>query len=61
MKRYAEQGCIDDKRWMSRAKRKKGSRKSGGCLDDGYNLSLSQLGGGDFWLQSGFNAAPYFP
>ncbi|XP_049362078.1 scarecrow-like protein 28 [Solanum verrucosum] len=61
LKRYAEQGCIDDESCMSRAKRKKGNRKSGDCSEDGYDLSLSQLGGGDFWLQSGFNAARSVP
>ncbi|KAF3664694.1 Scarecrow-like protein 28 [Capsicum chinense] len=61
LKRYAEQGCLDDETCMSRAKRKKGNRKSGDCSEEGYGLSLRQLGGGDFWLQSGFNVARSVP
>ncbi|KAK4365324.1 hypothetical protein RND71_016682 [Anisodus tanguticus] len=54
LKRYAD----DDETCMSRAnKRKKGNRKSSDCSEEGYGLSLSQLGGDDFWLQSGFNVA----
>ncbi|XP_059276095.1 scarecrow-like protein 28 [Lycium ferocissimum] len=59
LKRYADD---DDETCMSRAnKRKKGNRKSGDCSEEGYGLSLSQLGGGDFWLQSGFNVARSVP
>ncbi|OIT21829.1 PREDICTED: scarecrow-like protein 28 [Nicotiana attenuata] len=60
LKRYADQGCFDDDNCMSRgAKRKKGNRKSVDCSEEveGYGLSLGQLGGGNFWLQSGYNVS----
>ncbi|XP_022736464.1 scarecrow-like protein 28 [Durio zibethinus] len=66
LKRFAEHGLIDES-VINRAKRKKGSsdNENSGDIHEGGgdNLSLSQLGGGNFWFQRSFTGqnAPQVP
>ncbi|XVE57826.1 hypothetical protein DITRI_Ditri04bG0121300 [Diplodiscus trichospermus] len=66
LKRFAEQGLIDES-VISRAKRNKGSGDNENSGDihegDGDNLSLGQLGAGNFWFQPSFTGqnAPQVP
>ncbi|OMP09654.1 Transcription factor GRAS [Corchorus olitorius] len=57
LKRFAEQGLIDES-VINRAKRKKGSSddEDSGDIHEGRgdNLSLGQLGAGSFWFQPSF-------
>ncbi|XWS38415.1 hypothetical protein CRYUN_Cryun19dG0129300 [Craigia yunnanensis] len=65
LKRFAEQGLIDES--VVRAKRKKGSsdNENSGHIHEGGgdNLGLGQLGAGNFWFQPSFTGqnAPQVP
>ncbi|XVF13197.1 hypothetical protein REPUB_Repub08aG0187400 [Reevesia pubescens] len=66
LKRFAEQGLIDES-VINRAKRKKGSSDNENYGDihegGGDNLGLDQLGAGNFWFQPSFTGqnAPQVP
>ncbi|XP_021293127.1 scarecrow-like protein 28 [Herrania umbratica] len=66
LKRFAEQGLVDES-VINRAKRKKGSSDNEDSGDfhegGGDNLSLGQLGAGNFWFQPSFTGqnAPQVP
>ncbi|GFZ02148.1 GRAS family transcription factor [Actinidia rufa] len=55
LKRFAEQGCFgDDDSFMGRAKRKRSNGKPDDSVKIGQDLSLGQLGSGNFWFQPNF-------
>ncbi|PSR91518.1 Scarecrow-like protein [Actinidia chinensis var. chinensis] len=55
LKRFAEQGCFgDDESFMIRAKRKRCNVKSDDSAKISEDLSLGQLGSGNFWFQQNF-------
>ncbi|XP_050229643.1 scarecrow-like protein 28 [Mercurialis annua] len=56
LKRFAEQGSVDDESYTNRAKRKRGGSDGDSC-EGGDSLSLGQLGSGNFWFQSGFEVS----
>ncbi|XP_059645682.1 scarecrow-like protein 28 [Cornus florida] len=61
LKRFAEQGSFDDESCTNRAKRKKASVKSDNSPEGRDNLSLGQLGSGNFWFQPSFEVPQSFP
>ncbi|CAA2966667.1 scarecrow-like protein 28 [Olea europaea var. sylvestris] len=61
-KRYAEEGSYDEQFGMNRVKRKRGSSgKSEDCEEEGGNLSLGHLGGGNLWFHPGFDVQRSVP
>ncbi|KAA8521985.1 hypothetical protein F0562_012701 [Nyssa sinensis] len=61
LKRFAEQVSFDDESSMNRAKRKRGSGKTDDSPESRDNLSIGQLGSGNFWFHPSFEVPRSVP